>query len=115
MHGCYQYMRGSFVSDTGRGSTAFGMADVFESLTGGTAERVCLEPGESESRIFAKLLELTSNGWLAALGTRDDCDRGGSGLVPAHAYSVVRACRPKSAPVALVQVRNTWGGTEWQG
>lgn len=111
LHGSYQMMRGSFRSDiTGRCS-AMG-SEVLRLLTAGDVQEVSIEEEEPD-KVFGLLQRGCVEGALAALATRHDCDHGQSGLVPNHAYSVLRACVTKEAHHQLLQLRNTWGGTEW--
>lgn len=112
LHSCYQMMRGSYLSNAGR-YTAFGGKIVLSMLTGGTTDEETIDK-RSGAATFQLAKTLGSDGGLMTLGTRADCDVGGSGLVPNHAYSIVRVCETKHKGVCLMKVRNTWGDSEWK-
>jgi hypothetical protein len=110
----------------GSSRTALGTARLFEMLTGGTVVSLSTDSHDDEdgTQLFEMLEErcgTPGSGWVAMCATRPDCDRRlslddarPSGLVPAHAYTVVRAARTEQG-ARLVLLRNTWGDTEWQG
>jgi hypothetical protein len=112
LHSSYQMMRGSFCSRAGA-HTALGSCKVLSMLTGGTTnhERILKKSG---STVFEAAKDVATRGGIMTLGTRDDCDAGGSGLVPNHAYSIVQMCQTKREGERLMNIRNTWGSSEWR-
>ena len=71
-----------------------------------------------EAEYLDELSQALGNHYLVCAGTAgtDEGQSDALGLVPGHAYSVLRvAIAPGSYAGSIVQLRNPWGGTEWNG
>ena len=121
LHGCYAFMRGSYCAEkespwTRSRYTALGSSIVLTMLTGGESHYTSIDNRHGNfQEVFDRARELANSGGIMTLGTRDSCDSDDSGLVPGHAYSIVRvAVTHCEGPFQLVQCRNTWGSSEWK-
>jgi len=80
----------------------------------------------SPEQMFKELMSMESKGYLLAAGSKgvdETLERGRrginrEGIVPGHAYSILKVAHPITAGmerVRLVCVRNPWGSFEWKG
>jgi hypothetical protein len=98
LHGSYAALEGGAAADTLR------------YLTGGLNSVIERHPAETIDQLWTRTQKLCSEGGLitAALNvTISDRKATSLGLVPGHAYSIIRVVEP-SPGVRLVQLRNPW-------
>lgn len=112
--GCYQQMMGSAMPGAFGG--ALGAAKLF---SGGSGHRLTIS-ADKVDEWWPTLHEYAQKRWMCSTASRGKREKPGNekvddtGLVIAHAYTVVRAVDAPSKH-RMVQVRNTWGRTEWTG
>jgi calpain-15 len=78
---------------------------------------------KSDDDMFTLLVRLLNKKCIVAAGTKGEDNtieqgRGkDGGIVPGHAYSILRAYQPKftTEKLRLVKLRNPWGTFEWKG
>lgn len=111
-YGSYQALEG--------GLTVYGLVD----LTGGEAEEIDLQDEATLEQVYSgdmwhRLLEYHKAGFLigAESPAGSDTDVSPMGIVQGHAYAVLRVVEEVDhrGTHQLVQLRNPWGNTEWQG
>lgn len=73
VHGSYARLSGGYISEA------------FYDLTGSPVERITFHKEYDYDELFARLLSFISSGFLMGIAT----NRGGDGLVPCHAYSLL--------------------------
>lgn len=86
-------------------------------LTGGAVDSKVLD---SNDNLWERMKEFSTKKWIMALTTSSNPDSAGnvvdeSGIVSNHAYSLINAFELPEENVKLIQVRNTWGHSEWKG
>jgi len=129
IHGSYARLSGGFISEA------------LYDLTGAPIERIYFHREYDADELLARLLSFTSSGFLMGIAT----NRGGDGLVPCHAYSLLGVYevhdviegvqgkvtqyfnnqtsfdqnsmdnKKERKTVRLVCIRNPWGTKEWKG
>ena len=93
--------------------------EIFEMITNTHSERIKIKSGQ-EQEIWNKLIEGEKKGYIMTAGTSGDTynlDLEDNGLVPGHAYTIVKVKEFKTSygNVRLVNMRNPWGNKEWSG
>ena len=93
--------------------------EIFEIITNTYSEKIKIKRGQ-EQTIWNKLSEGEKKGYIMTAGTSGDTynlDLEERGLVPGHAYTVVKVQEfsTQYGNVKLVNLRNPWGNTEWSG
>ena len=93
--------------------------EIFEVITNTYSEKIKIKKG-LEQEIWNKLNEGEKKGYIITAGTSGDTynlDLEENGLVPGHAYTVVKVQEFKTSygNVRLVNIRNPWGNGEWSG
>ena len=92
--------------------------EIFEVLTNAYCEKFLFKK-EGEEKIWLKYKNAQEKGFLMTAGT--SCDEElpieEMGLVPGHAYSVIRVMEvtTKDGKQKLINLRNPWGHKEWLG
>jgi calpain len=88
-------------------------------LTGGFGEKISLRDNDGsvadEAVIVRQLEQHSKNGDLIGAGSTNgrDTDATPDGIVKGHAYAILRV--EKVDGLALVQLRNPWGESDWSG
>ena len=93
--------------------------EIFEIITNTHSEKIKIKRGQ-EQEIWNKLSEGEKKGYIMTAGTSGDTynlDLEENGLVPGHAYTVVKVQEFQTSygNVRLVNMRNPWGNGEWSG
>ena len=93
--------------------------EIFEMITNTHSEKIKIKKGQ-EQEIWNKLSEGEKKGYIMTAGTSGDTynlDLEENGLVPGHAYTVVKLQEFQTSygKVRLVNIRNPWGNGEWSG
>jgi hypothetical protein len=93
--------------------------EIFEMITNTYSEKIKIKRGQ-EQEIWNKLNEGEKKGYIMTAGTSGDTynlDLEENGLVPGHAYTVVKVKEFTTSygNVRLVNMRNPWGNGEWSG
>ena len=93
--------------------------EIFDLITNTYSEKIKVKRG-LEQEIWKKLNEGEKNGYIMTAGTSGDVynlDIEEKGLVPGHAYTIVKVQEfsTQYGSVKLVNLRNPWGNTEWSG
>ena len=91
------------------------MADGLQDLTGGIPSSVDLDEAGREPGMLWKLLVSNHKaGYMMGAGTPQGSDRDViQGIAQGHAYSILDVRDVQGE--RLLQLRNPWGRTEWQG
>uniref|UniRef100_A0A0G4HA14 Calpain catalytic domain-containing protein n=1 Tax=Chromera velia CCMP2878 TaxID=1169474 RepID=A0A0G4HA14_9ALVE len=117
-HSCYAMARGSYKTLGGK-STSLGMRLVYKYLVG-AAEPACWTQNQSLPTLWSTVSKVIQNGALCMASSDKNADtvcgfseKNKSGVVPFHAYTFLQAREYKGEK--LIQLRNTWGHSEWQG
>ena len=93
--------------------------EIFEVITNTFSEKIKIKRGQ-EDVIWNKYLEGEKKGYIITAGTSGDTynlDLEENGLVPGHAYTVIKVQEFNTSygKVKLVNMRNPWGNGEWSG
>ena len=93
--------------------------EVFDIITNTYSEKIKIKRGQ-EDMIWDKYSEGEKKGYIMTAGTSGDTynlDLEENGLVPGHAYTVLRVKEFNTSygRVRLVNMRNPWGNGEWSG
>ena len=108
VHGCYEALGG--------GLTDYGLRDI----SGGEPSTISLRVEDAATKLWEEIGKSTTEGHILLLGcaivedgTAEFEGDAGNGLLNNHAYSVLKVLEYEDE--VLLQVRNPWGRTEWQG
>ena len=93
--------------------------EIFEVITNTYGEKIKIKRG-LEDFVWNKYYEGEKKGYIITAGTSGDTynlDLEENGLVPGHAYTVVKVqeFNTSNGKVRLVNMRNPWGNGEWSG
>ena len=93
--------------------------EIYQMLTNTYSEKIKIKKGQ-EQEIWNKLSEGEKKGFIMTAGTSGDTynlDLEENGLVPGHAYTIVKVQEFSTSygNVRLVNLRNPWGNGEWSG
>ena len=93
--------------------------EIFDVITNTYSEKIKIKRGQ-EDVIWNKYIEGEKKGYIMTAGTSGDTynlDLEENGLVPGHAYTVlkVQEFNTSYGRVKLVNMRNPWGNGEWSG
>ena len=93
--------------------------EIFDVITNTFSEKIKIKRGQEEL-IWNKFHEGEKKGYIMTAGTSGDTynlDLEESGLVPGHAYTVIKVQEFNTSygKARLVNMRNPWGNGEWSG
>ena len=83
------------------------------SLLGAPAEEIQIDDETTADKVWADILSWDRENFIMGCTTKASVDRNKTGLISAHAYSVLAAY--DVGGVRLLKLRNPWGKQEWTG